>query len=204
MVPSGGNLAAGRSRARCLRFGEVMVEATKRNRGSCESCVVVVGSDEDSIGALEEMYRSGYRRFFRLALAVCGTNEAAADAVHDAFVRAIRGRAGLRDPDALEAWVWRTVLNTARTQRALETQRPVAVGAVDAPATGNGRAREWPELRAAVAALPERQRSVLFLRHYADLDYDRIAAVLGIARGTVAATLNQAHATLRRTLEVPR
>jgi len=59
---------------------------------------------------------------------------------------------------------------------------------------------DWPEIRAAIAALPKRQRTVLFLRHYADLDYDQIAAVLGIARGTVAATLNTAHTRLQAVL----
>ena len=48
-----------------------------------------------------------------------------------------------------------------------------------------------------IADLPERQRLVLFLRYYADLDYRQIADALGIRRGTVGATLNQAHAALR-------
>jgi DNA-directed RNA polymerase specialized sigma24 family protein len=50
--------------------------------------------------------------------------------------------------------------------------------------------------------LPERQRLVLFLRYYADLDYHTIATALEIADGTVAATLNAAHTTLRKQLEV--
>ena len=45
-----------------------------------------------------------------------------------------------------------------------------------------------------------REHYSLFLRHYADLDYDQIGAVLGIARGTVAATLNTAHTKLRTVL----
>ena len=64
----------------------------------------------------------------------------------------------------------------------------------------NGHPPEWPEVRAAVAALPERQRLALFLRHYADLDYEAIATALGVQRGTVAATLHAAHESLRRTL----
>ena len=60
-------------------------------------------------------------------------------------------------------------------------------------------------MRAAVAALPERQRFVVFLRHYADLSYEQIAETLEIERGTVAATLHAAHAALRKTIkEVPR
>ena len=56
-----------------------------------------------------------------------------------------------------------------------------------------------------MAALPERQRLVLFLRYYADLDYRRIAQILRVEVGTVSATLHAAHASLRRALnEVPR
>jgi DNA-directed RNA polymerase specialized sigma24 family protein len=36
---------------------------------------------------------------------------------------------------------------------------------------------------------------------YADLDYDQIAALLGVARGTVAATLHAAHGKLRDVLQ---
>jgi len=53
--------------------------------------------------------------------------------------------------------------------------------------------------------LPERQRLVVFLRYYADLDYSAIAEALEISPGTVAATLNSARASLRSVLEeVPR
>ena len=52
-----------------------------------------------------------------------------------------------------------------------------------------------------IARLPERQRLVLFLRYYADLDYASIATTLQISTGTVGATLNAAHASLRRLLQ---
>ncbi len=51
-----------------------------------------------------------------------------------------------------------------------------------------------------VAVLPERQRLVLFLRYYADLDYRRIAQILGVRTGTVSASLHAAHNTLRQAL----
>jgi RNA polymerase sigma factor (sigma-70 family) len=59
-------------------------------------------------------------------------------------------------------------------------------------------------VRAVVAALPERQRLVLFLRYYADLDYATISEALEISAGTVAATLSSARSSLRPLLqEVP-
>jgi RNA polymerase sigma-70 factor (ECF subfamily) len=57
-------------------------------------------------------------------------------------------------------------------------------------------------VKEAVAALPERQRLVVFLRYYGDLDYRGIADVLGLREGTVAATLHQAQRALRRVVEV--
>ena len=57
------------------------------------------------------------------------------------------------------------------------------------------------ELRVALARLPERQRTAVFLRYYADLEYAAIGKVLGIQTGTVSATLNAAHAALRSQLE---
>ena len=53
----------------------------------------------------------------------------------------------------------------------------------------------------ALARLPERQRTAVFLRYYADLDYAAIGEALGIRTGTVAATLNSAHTALRTQLE---
>jgi DNA-directed RNA polymerase specialized sigma24 family protein len=56
-------------------------------------------------------------------------------------------------------------------------------------------------IRSVIAALPERQRLVLFLRYYADLEYEAIAGTLDISPGTVGAALNAAHAALRSSLK---
>jgi RNA polymerase sigma factor (sigma-70 family) len=53
------------------------------------------------------------------------------------------------------------------------------------------------DLRRLIRELPERQRLVLFLRYFADLDYEAIASILGITSGTVAASLHSAHTALR-------
>jgi DNA-directed RNA polymerase specialized sigma24 family protein len=42
---------------------------------------------------------------------------------------------------------------------------------------------------------------MLFLRYYADLEYEAIAIALDVSPGTVGATLNAAHASLRRLLQ---
>jgi RNA polymerase sigma-70 factor (ECF subfamily) len=147
---------------------------------------------------IEQMYRTRYSVFLRVATAIVGDADLARDAVHDGFVRAVRHRRRFRGA-SLEGWLWQIVVNAARRRRRdrfWQRQSPLQESASAAVATpSNG------DLRALVAALPERQRLALFLRYYADLDYRAIADALGVRPGTVAASLHQAHATLRRTLE---
>ena len=72
-----------------------------------------------------------------------------------------------------------------------------------APAPARNGHRADADLEALIVALPDRQRLALFLRYYADLDYEAIADALGVTPGTVAATLHAAHRTLRRKLLNP-
>jgi RNA polymerase sigma factor (sigma-70 family) len=146
--------------------------------------------------AIEDVYRRRYPQFLRVAWALLGAREPARDAVQEAFARALRSRGSFRGEGSLEAWIWRMLVNTCSDNRRLPAPPPPLD---DAVAADDG----WPELRDAVAGLPERQRLVLFLRHYADLDYESIGAALGIRRGTVAAALSAAHRRLRSELEEP-
>lgn len=162
-------------------------------------------SPEDAtIERIGELYERGYHAYLRVAEAITGEVDRAHDAVQDAFARAIKGRAGYRGTGSLEGWLWRTVVNTARnTRRDVPPAHLPLHELDDARVSQNGRPAD--DLRALIASLPERQRLVLFLRYYADLDYERIGVALDVAPGTVGATLNQAHSALRRVLEgVPR
>jgi RNA polymerase sigma-70 factor (ECF subfamily) len=147
---------------------------------------------------LEALYRSRFDVFARVAATVTGDSDRARDAVQDAFATSVRKRGSFRGEGPLEAWVWRIVLNAARSD--VRRDVPAAVD-YDEPHASNGHPEEDAELRVALARLPERQRTAVFLRYYADLDYAAISEALGISAGTVAATLNAAHTTLRTGLE---
>jgi RNA polymerase sigma-70 factor (ECF subfamily) len=146
---------------------------------------------------LEALYRSRFDVFARVAASVTGDSERARDAVQEAFATAVRKRGSFRSEGPLEAWVWRIVLNSARS----DVRRSVPTVDYDAAAATNGHPERDAELRVVLARLPERQRTAVFLRYYADLDYVAIGEALGISTGTVAATLNAARAALRSRLE---
>jgi RNA polymerase sigma factor (sigma-70 family) len=151
-----------------------------------------------SLSELETVYRERYPELLRVAAAICQDIDPARDAVHDAFVGLIRSRRTYRRGGSLSAWVWAAVVNASRKQARRLTNPPVRLGG-DPSLPGSYEADS--RVRFAIARLPERQRLVLFLRYYSDLDYATIGETLGIATGTVAAALNAAHVKLRRDLE---
>jgi len=147
-----------------------------------------------SVEELERVYRADFLHFVRVATAIAGDEDSGADAVHDAFVQAVRKRRSYRGDGPIEAWVWRMVVNAAKNRK----RPPAHIEARTTAAQENG---FGDPVRSLVASLPERQRLTLFLRYYADLDYESIAAALGVTTGTVGATLNAAHAALRSSLK---
>ena len=153
------------------------------------------------LAEIEALYRERYADFVAVAASIVGEREAAREAVQDAFAGVVRSRRDFRGEAPLEAWVWRAVVNAARKRRRKYARE---VQMLPAPTVSNGSGPEHEprsELAALVGALPERQRLILFLRYYADLDYRRIAEILGVETGTVSASLHAARATLRRALE---
>ena len=149
-----------------------------------------------SLEEIEELYRCDLDRFVRVATAMLGDREAAWDAVQDGFAVVVRKRESYSGRGSLAAWVWKVVVNPVRNAKRRE--RP-ALELSEIVAKSNGTS-EGGRLRVALAGLPERQRLVLFLHYYADLDYRTIAAALGISEGTVGATLTAARAALRSQL----
>lgn len=148
------------------------------------------------LAELESLYRGRHAHFVRVARAITGDPERAHEAVQDGFADAIRSRRSFRGEAPLEAWVWRAVVNAA--QKAV--RRPLVEVGSASDAEGEP-PRAMRELAPTIAALPERQRLVVFLRYYADLDYRAIAAALEVEVGTVSATLAAAHRSVRESLE---
>lgn len=153
---------------------------------------------EDPRGAksneVEAVYRLRHKELLRVATAITRSGELGEDAVQEGLARALAGRTSFRASGTLEAWLWNVVVNAARN---LAARTPQIAEAQEGTAELAALEADLGGIRTLLADLPERQRLVLFLRYYADLDYATIGRVLGIRRGTVSATLHQAHAALR-------
>lgn len=155
----------------------------------------MLGRVDRRYAELELLYRERFPYFTRVARAIVGDRERAVEAVQDAFVGLLKNRDSFRGEGPLEAWAWRAVVNAARNA----ARRPLVEEAAEGDLEGESPPAH-SELAPLVAALPERQRLVVFLRYYADLDYRAIATALDLEVGTVSATLAAAHAALRKKL----
>jgi RNA polymerase sigma-70 factor (sigma-E family) len=137
----------------------------------------------------------------RAVLASTGNRQTAEETVAEAFARAWASWGKVSRYRSPQAWVVRTALN-AGVSSWRKRCREVLVGSGPIPEAGSAGAEGDPEGRIGVvmevlARLPQRQREIVALRFFLDLDTAATAQVLGIAPGTVTAHLARAMATLR-------
>lgn len=135
---------------------------------------------------------------WRFAVSLSSVDDAD-DLVQDSLARAWTKRASF-DPSRGSARSWLLAIVADRARRrwmrrpkpVLPDPRPGEVGEPDARRI---------DLRRAVAALPQRQRTTVYLHYYLDLPVSEVAQVLGCAEGTVKSTLYDARRALARRLE---
>jgi len=160
--------------------------------------------------AIASLYAAQWRPLVRLTWLLVHDDGLAEDIVQDAFVATHRHWDRLRDPDRATAYLRRAVVNGARSalrHRGVEERyaatrsAPVLAAVPEDLATLRART---DDVMGVLAGLPARQREVLTLRYYLDLSEAEIAAVLGIARGSVKAHASRGLATLRARIGDPR
>ncbi len=118
----------------------------------------------------------------------------ASDAVAEAFTRALRNDAAIRD---VSAWTWRVAFRLAAGElRNAKLSATQAVSDEDAQTDSN-----LPDLVAALRRLPPKQRLAVVLHDYADRPTHEVAAVLGSSSATVRVHLSQGRRRLRDMLE---
>jgi RNA polymerase sigma-70 factor (sigma-E family) len=135
----------------------------------------------------------------RLALLLCQDWHQADDLLQTAMTKTFVFWARASAADSTDAYVRailvREFLHERRTgwaRRVSLTDRPIETAVASADPDGA------LDLWAAVGALPRRQRAVLVLRYYCDLNVEQSAQVLGCTPSTIKSQTAKALATLRR------
>ncbi len=146
-----------------------------------------------------EFFRASWEPCLRAVVAVVGSPQLAEDQVAEAFAKAWVSWRKVRRHPAPRAWVVRTALNTgASWWQRRRRELPLADHDLTTPVDLDGGLDAT--LLAAIWRLPPRQREVIALRIFLDLDTAAIARQLGIESGTVRMHLSRGVSALRREL----
>jgi RNA polymerase sigma-70 factor (ECF subfamily) len=148
----------------------------------------------------DSFYRREYRRVFALAFAVLRSPAAAEDVTQDAFIAVYkRWKAGpdLRNPSGYVRTAMMNRCRSAFRRRLVEAKALLLLGrrveGVELPASSR-------QVIDAVRALPARQSQVAALFYLDDRPIEEIAAILGMAEGTVKSHLHRARQALAKAL----
>jgi RNA polymerase sigma-70 factor (ECF subfamily) len=179
---------------------------------SDEALVHRVRSGEREIfGVLVDRYKRGIANF--IGATVRNSSETA-DLSQETFLRAY-AHLGTFNPQLgkFSTWIYQIARNVIRTYLAkslrgpqfqeLPEERTVESSLADLspqadPAGGVLRAEAERELRAALAELPERTRTVLALRYFDNMEYQRIASTLGLSLGNVKTLIHRGKIALTK------
>ena len=176
-------------------------------------------SDQDLIEAARRGEQFGFEQLvnrYQNRLFVSLRNDVgcpilAEDIVQEAFVRAFRHLDSFKAESSFYTWLYRIALNSRRPyirNRGVtvpidalgEGPRQVWSENRDTPPNRVERSEELQQVRAALARLPEHHRRILILREFEGFDYQSIADVLHVKKGTVRSRLARARIRLKKEL----
>jgi len=206
-------------------------ELTRSGPGPVEDGVVVqrlLEGDQTTFAKLVDQYHG---RLLRLARSFVKDQATAEEVVQDTWLGVLNGLRGFEGRSALKTWIFRILINRAKTRGVREARSVPFSGLADTdgdaePAVDPARfrsdgrwvdaPRRWendtPEeillrdearrrLEEAIESLPARQRTVLVLRDIEGVSAEEVCNILEIADTNQRVLLHRARSALHRALE---
>lgn len=143
---------------------------------------------------------AGAHRLRRTAYLLCGNWHTAEDLTQVALTKLYVAWPRLERREAIDGYARQVVVRVYLDERRRASSGEVPMAAPPDSAATSPLSDERMDLMTALAQLPERQRAVLVLRFFEDLDVSTVADVLGCSEGTVKSATSRALAALRALL----
>jgi RNA polymerase sigma factor (sigma-70 family) len=189
----------------------VVTRRAQRGGGSPpDDSELVRRAQRGDLGAYEQIVVRHQQTAFRAAQVVTRNAADAQDAAQEAFVKAYAALGRFDAERPLRPWLLAIVVNQARNRRRSEGRREhlatraaaqVSGEAAPSPEAVAVRSAEAAALRELVVGLPERDRTLIYLRYFLDLSEEETATALGVRPGTVKSRTSRALARLRTATE---
>lgn len=160
----------------------------------------VMTAEDATPATFEEYAAARGAALLRFATLLTGDRHRAEDLVQDALAKAYLRWDRIRRSDQPDVYVRRILANASRSWWRRRSSHELPVDSHPDRPTGASEADHVAErdiMRRLIARLPQRQRVVLVLRYYEDLDDASIAAILGCREVTVRTHAMRGLQTLR-------
>ncbi len=165
---------------------------------------LILGGNRESFAVLVDRYKRSITNFIGASVR---TPADVADLTQETFLRAY-AHLGTFNPGLgkFSTWLYHIARNVVRTHLGKALRRPPAQQLADErsienelpdisadadPSLGVLRAEAESDVRSALAALPERTRTVLALRYYDNMEYQAIAETMGLSLGNVKTLIHR-------------
>jgi len=174
-------------------------------------------------GAFDRFVETYRQKIFQYSFLMCGHREDAEEVAQETLMRVFEKLDQLREPDRIQAWVFRIARNACYMKRRKSTFAPAQELSLDElmPSfrqEGDGRKIEiadWSALpdrqaidfqmaavlRRAIEELPEIYRAVIVLRDVEELSTGETAEVLEISEDATKTRLHRARLAVRQALD---
>ncbi len=165
--------------------------------------LLVLRCQEGDLAAFEQLVERWQERLWRHAWRLTGDEEAAWDAIQEAWIGISHGLRRLAEPAAFPGWAYQIVshkcrdwLRRQRRQRRIDELYREEIQEPCEPAR-----EQYGSLTEALAQLSGHDRAILSLRYEDSFGTAEISAILGIPEGTVKSRLFHARKRLKHFLE---
>ena len=154
-------------------------------------------SDRKKEQAVERALTEGYEKYYRLAYSYVHNEADALDIVQEAAYKAILKSESLKEPQYVETWVYRIVINEAcsflRSRKESANVEEIQAASEDI--------YENIDLKRAIENLDPKDRAIVVLRFFEDRQLEEIAKILDENLSTVKSRLYRVMKKLRLNLE---
>jgi RNA polymerase sigma-70 factor (ECF subfamily) len=202
----------------------------KATHASGDAVVASLGVDDDAglverlragdESAFAELVRRYQQRLLRLAEATVGSHAVAEEACQDTWLAVVRGVERFEGRSSFKTWLFRVLLNRARSSARREQRAGRAAGDAVEHFDANGAWADPPvpwsdqvddrvvaghlahRVHDLLPVLPDQQRQVVVLRDVEGLDPAEVAALLDITDGNQRVLLHRGRAKLRELLTI--
>ncbi len=166
------------------------------------------------VGAFNDLVVRWETSLYRFVVRYLGDSEEARDVCQEAFLKAYTNLDRFRGQAKFSSWLYQIALNQCRSQFRRAKSRPtvsldedeqlghlqLVPADAEAPDASAIKSQQAVELQAALAHLPEDQRTAIILKEYHGLKFREIAEILETPESTVKSRLYHGLESLAKSL----